>query len=195
MSKYVDHITTTPKHAKAKGGHWALDRAELDPLVMLEAMGKSATNRGNIRQNNSPLQMLHVLKDCLKSEEAIIRFDLLSMNERCVKLLRDVQEVCVTQSPLDFLLEEYGGDSNLISCFNHMLGGAVGNALGVDLKRHQASRFQEACLLVKKLVEGEGSIEYDLVKSRCFINGDGKKVIDSFETSVEDSILFRNRIA
>jgi hypothetical protein len=59
----------------------------------------------------------------------------------------------------------------------------------LSLQRHQPTRFQEACLFVKEVVEAAGDAEYGQAKSRCFTKGDGnKKVTDPFTTPIEDTL-------
>lgn len=133
--------------------------------------------------------MISIFKDCLKSEETVFRFDLLTLNERCVELLRNVQKLCVELSPLDYPLAEYGHDRDVNSCFLHLLAGVAG------MKREQPLRFNEVCLIVKETVKKFGAEEYKNATSRCFIKGDGSmKVTDAFYTPFEDNIPISERI-
>jgi hypothetical protein len=95
---------------------WQLTRARDDPLVMLEMVvikslekqqailsrASSGSNKRHCKvtpHKLAPLSMIKIFKDCFQEEEIIFRFDLLRLNERCVKLLRKIQKVCVTESP------------------------------------------------------------------------------------------------
>lgn len=131
--------------------------------------------------------MITFFKDYLKSEEIIFRFDLLSLNQRCLEMLRKFQAVCVEQSPLVYPTREYGGDRNIVYCFSQMLE-LLGRACYLPV------RFKESCLIVKETIGAGGSEEYMKAKSRCFIEGDGnRKVTDPFEAPFEDNLLFPDR--
>jgi hypothetical protein len=116
----------------------------------------------------------------------VFRVDILALDKRCVRLLRKVQAVCLEQSPVDYPVDEYAGDSKITSCFSHMIAGAAG------LDREQPWPFPKACLMMKKSVEPHGDEELEKAKSRCFIDEDGKReVLEHFETPVEDIIPYR----
>jgi hypothetical protein len=89
----------------------------------LETVQSSSTN-GNKdslkRPKVHPLRMLSIFRDRLKSEDDILRFDLLTLNERCIEIFRKAQAVCVEQSPLDYPRDEYDGDTKLNACISHM---------------------------------------------------------------------------
>jgi hypothetical protein len=187
------------QHAKPGTARWSLTRAADDPLVMLEkfverdlvasndaAAGITNDNRKPLatRPKVHPLKMISILKNSLKSEEEIFRFDLVTLNQRCVEMLRKAQAICVEQSPHDYPKNEYDGDDKLNACIGHMLAGVAG------VPRSQPTRFLEACLIVKDTVESDGSSESQQAKARCFAqkNG-GPMVIDKFETPFEDNIL------
>jgi hypothetical protein len=204
MSTYVDLMNEAPKaRARTNGRRWLPTRAATEPLVMLEmlvlkhlegnaeAAGKATaktSKNSSMRPKIHPLSMISIFKDCLKSEEEIFRFDLLALNQRCVELLLKIQTVCLEQSPLDYPQDEYGGDRLANSCFGHMMAGELG------LERQQPTRFHEACLLVKRVVEEMGDEEYRKSRSRRFIKGDGnKRVTDTFSTPVTDIILFSDK--
>jgi hypothetical protein len=203
MSKYVDLMNTSRKQARTGGARWASTRATNEPLAMLEMLvakyvesevdkaGRMSTNgkkKSSTHPTIHPLGMISIFKDYLKSEETIFRFDLLTLNQRCVELLRKVQAVCVEQSPLDYPVEEFASDHQFSNCFSHMMAGV----LGPD--HQQLIISQEACLIVKEVVKAEGDVEYGKAKSRCCIKGDGKKkVMDEFATPVEDTILLSDR--
>lgn len=46
--------------------------------------------------------ILATFKEFLQDEELILRFDLLSHNERCIELLRKVQRICIIDSLKDY---------------------------------------------------------------------------------------------
>ncbi|CZR61917.1 uncharacterized protein PAC_11814 [Phialocephala subalpina] len=207
MSTYVDLMNEAPnQNNQPRGGRngnvrWIRTRAATEPLVMIEMLvAKYLENEtpslvSGIQNKSSsthlrvpPLSMISIFKDYLKSEEKIFRFDLLALNQRCVELLRKIQKVCVEQSPLDYPADKYGGDRHANSCFSHMMAGELG------LERCQPTRFQEACLLVKDVIENVGDEEFEKSESRCFIKGDGTKVVtDSFSTPIEDVVMFYER--
>jgi hypothetical protein len=148
----------------------------------------TTTKNSSTRPKVHPLSMISIFKDHMKSEEEIFRFDLLTLNQRCVELLLKIQAICLEQSPLDYSLDEYGGDRLANSCFGHMIAGELG------LERQQPTRFREACLLVKGVIESTGDEEYRNSRARRFIKGDGnKKVTDTFSTPVADIVLFSDR--
>lgn len=190
MSTYVDLVHEFVKRGLYGGYGMGQTRAATEPLVMLEMLvakylETNAEPAGVVvstaQQKVHPLSMISIFKDCLKSEEAILRFDLLALNQRCVELLRKVQKFCVDLSPLDYPRDEYDGDGKLNDCFSHQLAGEVG------LKRYQPSRFHEACLTVKEMITEVGDEEYRKSKARSFITGDGrKKVTEPFHTPFED---------
>ncbi|TVY17417.1 hypothetical protein LARI1_G004222 [Lachnellula arida] len=184
MSTYVDLMSAAPR---SSGGPEAF---------YLETnsgtMGRVSTTKNKDASKHPkvhPLSMISLFKECLKSDETILRFDLLAMNQRCVELLRQTQKVCVDQSPFDYPPEEYAGDRHLNVCVSHMMAGVLG------LERQQPTRFREACVMVKDVIAGVGDVEYERSVSRCFIKGDGnKKVTDQFSTPVEDIVLFSERV-
>lgn len=107
----------------------------------VDQAGKAPTNERKhspTQPTVHPLTMLSIFKDCLKSEESIIRFDLFTLNQRCVKLLWKVQAVCVEQSPLDYPVEKYSGDRQLNGCVSHMMAGVLGlEVINLrDFKKH-----------------------------------------------------------
>jgi hypothetical protein len=198
MSRYADLGCSGFQFGYRGTQRGAPTRASEDPLVMLEMIvAKSFEDKRDTTTNPSnkvskfsnqpklaPLAMLSILKECFKSEEVIFRFDMFSINERCVNLLRQIQKVCVEQSPLDYPRDQYGDDRNVNFCFSHMVAGVLG------LKRHQPYRFTEACEMLEEVVDAESAVEFEKAKGRCFIEGDGtKKVTDDFKTP----ILFSER--
>jgi hypothetical protein len=204
MSTYIDLINEAPKaRVRPNGIRWLPTRAATEPLVMLEmlvskylesnaeAAGKVTTmpnKNSSMRPKVHPLSMISIFKDHLKSEEEIFRFDLLTLNQRCAELLLKIQTICLEQSPLDYPRDEYDGDRLANSCFSHMMAGELG------LERQQPTRFREACLLVKGVIEEVGDEEYRKSRARRFIKGDGnKKVTDSFSTPGADIVLFSER--
>jgi hypothetical protein len=119
MSKYVDILNFSPENAKPGTPRWLPTRAVEEPLVMLKMLIANYLER-NVHQSAAPsrntssshpkvhpLRMISIFKDCLKSEEMVFRFDILALDERCVRLLRKVQAVCLEQSPVDYPSDEY----------------------------------------------------------------------------------------
>ncbi|KAF8865621.1 hypothetical protein BDZ45DRAFT_736189 [Acephala macrosclerotiorum] len=178
MSTYVDLMNEAlnqNNRAQGRPGtpHWLPTRASCEPLVMVEMLvakylgskAKKPNKNSSTRPKVHPLNMTSIFKDYLKSKENILRFDLLVLNQRCVGLLLKVQKIFVEQSPLDYPAE-YAGDPNL----------------------------NKACVIIKEVIEKVGGEEYEKSRSRCFIKGDGTKVVtDSFSTPVEDVIMFSDR--
>jgi hypothetical protein len=174
-------------------------RAHGDPIVMMEMIAaadlkkkfeaNASANRTRMSLKEpkvTPLKMLSKVKECLKSEESMFRFDLFELNQRCVELLRRVQKICVEKSPLDY--HDYEIDQRLNWLFAHMLAGHAG------AKRAHPTRFIDTCLLVEELVDAEAGIEIEKAKGRCFTDGDvTKEVKDDFKTPFEDNILVSDR--
>ncbi|TVY36175.1 hypothetical protein LOCC1_G005951 [Lachnellula occidentalis] len=190
VSTYVDLMYEFVRKGKYGGFRSGGTRAATEPLVMLEMLvakylKTNAETAGVVvstaQRKVHPLSMITIFKDCLKSEEAMLRFDLLALNQRCVELLRKVQRYCVELSPLDYPRDEYDSDGSLNSCFIRLLAGESG------LECYQPTRFYEACLTVKEMIAEVGDEEYGKSQSRSFINEDGgKKVTDPFHTPTED---------
>ncbi|PMD30202.1 hypothetical protein L207DRAFT_592660 [Hyaloscypha variabilis F] len=103
MSTYFALMYVFNQHAKPGTARWSLTRAADDPLVMLEklverdlaasndaAAGITNDSRKPLatRPKVHPLKMISILKNSLKSEEEIFRFDLVTLNQRCVEMLR-----------------------------------------------------------------------------------------------------------
>ncbi|TVY84824.1 hypothetical protein LSUE1_G002099 [Lachnellula suecica] len=200
MSTYVDLMNKEPQSQWKTGGvRWVPTRAATEPLVMLEMLvakylDSNTSTTPALGSNTSthpkahPLSMLTVFKESLKSEEAVFRFDLLGLNQRCVELLLGVQRVCIVQSPLDYPWDEYSADREIGECVSHMLAGELG------LERKQPTRFFEASGMVRDVIRVFGNEEYQKSRSRCFIKGDGnKKVTDAFLTPYEDVVLLSER--
>jgi len=204
MSTYTELMNEAPKaRTRPNGIRWLHTRAATEPLVMLEmlvskclesnaegaaSVPSAPTKNPSVQPKVHPLAMISMFKDHLKSEEEIFRFDLLALNQRCVELLLKMQNICLKRSPLDYPLDEYGGDRWANSCFSHMMAGEMG------LERQQPTRFREACLLVKEVIEGMGDEEYRKSRARRFIKGDSnKKVTDTFSSPVADIVLFSDR--
>jgi hypothetical protein len=147
------------------------------------ATSKSRSN--NSQPKLAPIGMISILKGCFQDEEKIFRFDLLRLNERCVKLLRKISKVCVEQSHLDYppAPGKCAADRYVSGVVKHMLAGVAG------VERHQPTRFLEACLLLKEVVEAEGDEEWKQAENRCFHLGVRKQVTDEFETPPEDLLL------
>lgn len=203
MSTYADLQNDTNKHGKVGRARWVPTRAANEPLVMLEmlvakSVGGTSEGGGIMMANKNecsskagnihPLKMISIFKDRMKVEETMMRFDLLALNQSCIEMLRKIQSICVGQSPLDYPPKRCEGDSKMTGCISHMLAGVSG------VERSQPTRFQEACVIVKQVVESDGSTEYEKAKLRCFVQtGGGTMAIDKFETPLEDNILLSDR--
>jgi hypothetical protein len=72
----------------------------------------------------TPLQSLAMFKQALKDDDLPLRFNLMSLNWRCVQLLRCIQNIRVEQSPLDYP-KQWGGDYSLNGLILHMFAGVV----------------------------------------------------------------------
>ncbi|KAF2871918.1 hypothetical protein BDV95DRAFT_606486 [Massariosphaeria phaeospora] len=141
-------------------------RATNNPGVMLEALVKKYLDADDLgcfanplagkkkgRQILTPLQCLAVFKQAMKADEFALRFDLLTLNRRCVEFLRRVQRVCVLRSPLEYSPQDCDVDVALIPVA-HMLSGVAG------APRQQPTRFRETCQLLRKVIAEEGNAEY-----------------------------------
>jgi hypothetical protein len=203
MSRYAELGCSGWNAGKIGGPRYTPTRARGDPIVMLEMLTAKTleekldgtkispykARKLSKQAKLAPLAMLSTLKECFKAEELVFRFDFLTLNQRCVELLRRIQKVCLEQSPLDYPNVEYAGDQQVNNCFMHMVAGEFG------VERNQPTRFEEACLLLQEVVEAEGAAEFDRAKTRCFTESDdAKKVTDDFKTPDEDNILLSERI-
>jgi hypothetical protein len=97
--------------------------------------------------------MIAIFKDCLKTEEQISRFDLFALNQRYIQLLREIQNICLNQSPLDYPEEEWGSNRNLNEIISHMLAGELG------LEHYQPTKFTKASFMTQKLIKAKGDSE------------------------------------
>jgi hypothetical protein len=197
MSRYAELGCSGWNAGKIGAPRYTPTRARGDPIVMLEMLvAKTLEEKLDGTKISpykarklAPLAMLSILKECFKAEELVFRFDFLTLNQRCVELLRRIQKVCLEQSPLDYPNVKYAGDQQVNNCFMHMVAGEFG------LERNQPTRFEETCLLLQEVVEAEGAAEFDRAKTRCFTESDDtKKVTDDFKTPDEDNILLSERI-
>jgi hypothetical protein len=103
------------------------NRAADDPVVMMEVLINRLSNSKDLscpanphneKPNHkthvtTPLQSLRILKQALKEDDVPLRFNLTSLNWRCIQLLRRIQRICVDESPLDYPVDSYGGDRSL----------------------------------------------------------------------------------
>jgi hypothetical protein len=162
MSRYAkaSHTLDGPKLISEHANH--------EPIVMMETLisrflnSKDVTCPANPHNENlkakahfmTPLQSLKMFKHVLKEDDLPLRFDLMSLNWRCVELIHQIQKICVEQSPLDYPAEDFGTDNESIWVIMHMLDGETGTA------RHQPTRFSEACDLVRDTIAKVGNAEY-----------------------------------
>lgn len=178
-------------------------RAAQDPFVMMELLVNRLVNSEDtscpanpFNEKNSqkaqymtPLQTLGLYKQALKEDDLPLRFDLDSLNWRCTQLLRRIQKICVEQSPLDYTVEDCGGDRNINTFVTHMLIGVAGKP------RSQPTRFLEACALVREIIAEEGNIEYLTALARMgIVRGtavDPKDDPEDFEDPDENFVLPR----
>lgn len=195
MSKYMEVTVNRTPFRRSGQERWDTTRAATEPLVMLEMLvtrfledqAKKYKNRKSRTRDQTmhPLRMMSIFKDCLKSDEEKIRFDLVTLNQRCIELFRKIQILCVEQSPLDYPSDEFRGDLNLNRCIRKLMVGVDGG------ERQRPTRFPEASVKIKELIELEGASAIEQAKALCFVGGDGsKKVEDKFETPMEDDVPF-----
>jgi hypothetical protein len=111
----------------------------------------------------TPLQSLKVFKQALKEDDLSLRFDLMSMNWRCVQLLRRIQKICSEQSPRDYPARKWGGDYALNGFITHMFTGIAG------VERDEPTQFWEACVEVFHIIAREGNVEYLAAEARTGI--------------------------
>lgn len=160
MSKYCELCFTTAVKARRR----VPSRASEDPTVMLEMMVSTYLERESkavqgpakkaSRQTKlDPLRMLTVFKGCMTADEVMLRFDYLTLNQRCITLLRVLQKICIEKSPLNYPEEQWGGDRNMNELFNTMIAGEIG------LRHLQPTPFSEASLMDEKLTGSSGDAE------------------------------------
>lgn len=116
MAKYVDVMYDNAKRIGTGNTRCLPTRAAEEPPAMLEMLvskclknddtgfeGMSndrSAEKTSQGQQIHPLRMLSIFKHCLQSDQSILRFDLLTLNQQCVELLRKIQIVCLEQSPM-----------------------------------------------------------------------------------------------
>lgn len=100
MPTYIGLQNEESVKGKVRGARWTHTRAATEPLVMLEmhvgkVLGENTTitkscssAKRSMRPKLSLIQMIKIFKDHLKSKEEIFCFDIFSLYQRCVKLLR-----------------------------------------------------------------------------------------------------------
>lgn len=87
----------------------------------------------------------------------------MTLNQRCIELFRKIQILCVEQSPLDYPSDEFRGDLNLNRCIRKLMVGVDGG------ERQQPTRFPEASVKIKELIELEGASAIEQAKALCFV--------------------------
>ena len=147
-------------------------RATEDPLVMLEmlvakclgaAMGSAPKrHKASSQHRMPPLKTFSIFRDQLKSEEICLRFDLLTLDERCIRLPHPEQSSLLSRWPFTYLEEHFGVVYGLGICFLQML-------LNLD-EGGGFNGFYELCLKVKRTLTTEGDMEYKQALSRCFVH-------------------------
>jgi hypothetical protein len=192
ISRYVDACFRLVDGATMK-----YNRAADDPFVMMEVLVNRLSNSQDVscpanphneKPNHkwhvtTPLQSLKILKQVLKEDDLPLRFDLMSLNWRCIQLLRRIQRVCVEESSLDYPADKYGGDRNTRVVISKMLNGESG------VPHYEPTRFIEACATVFETIAKEGAIEYrQAVARRGILHGtaiDPKDDPEDFEDPAE----------
>lgn len=164
MSRYVQLYT------HLDGTKVKLSRAADEPGAMLEQIvqkildsEKKPGTEKRADRKLSPVESMKVFKNALKEDEFALRFDMMTLNHRCLELLRRIEYICVTRSPLEYPPHEYGHDKNLIDVCCHMLAGVAG------VPSMQSTRFREACQEISALIASEGNSEYLKAESRVGI--------------------------
>jgi hypothetical protein len=149
-------------------------RAAADSFVMMELLVNrllnskdtscpaNPNNEKGYQKNHfmTPLQSLKIFKQALKEDDLPLRFDLMSMNWRCVLLLRRIQKICIMKSPLDYPVDKWGGDHGLNGFICHMFAAVAG------VEHKQPIRFCEACIEVFDIIDREGNVEYMKANAR-----------------------------
>jgi hypothetical protein len=161
------------------GDHVFVTRALENPVVMMETMIDRLKNSENATASANPdrrttskkthfptsLQALQIFKQTLKEDDMPLRFDLLRLNLRCVKLLRNVQETLLEKSPMIYDSPKWAGDESIDGLIGHMLEYvARGGRTYLEV-----SRFREACTLVNQIISEEGNAEYLAAQARVGI--------------------------
>jgi len=199
MSRYVQ------AHDKLDAGAFRPTRAADDTFVMMELLVNRLITSKDIScpanpynekpikrtRDMTPVQSLTIFKQALKEDDFALRFDLMSLNWRCVKLLRCIQKICIEQSPLDYPPKEWSGDHSLNGFIQHMFAGVAG------VKREQPTRFAEACALVLDIIVKEGNAEYLQAEARMGIKRgtavDPTDDPEDFEDPVQNFVPPRHR--
>lgn len=84
----------------------------------------------------------------------------MSLDERCIQLLREVQSRLLTERPVRYPNGKFGGDCVLGICFLQLM---------FDLDVGEGGlRFYESSLIVE-VATSEGAIEYNRARSRCVV--------------------------
>lgn len=203
ISRYVSIGNKT----NGTGYKWDVTRAARDPFVMMEALvnringSKDVSrpadplneNTSEVQRSLTPLQSLEIFKRALKEDDLPLRFDLMNLNWRCLKLLRRIQKVCVKLSPHVYSAFK-SDDRYLKALVSHMLGCVLGS------EHEQPHRFHETCNLVHGLVTREGNVESLAAQARLGIVKGAAKIgedeSEDFEVPMTFfSTLFVDRIA
>jgi hypothetical protein len=153
---------------RIEGKKCMLSRAAEDPGVMLEMLVNKYLDTEDVNRSAdpynekktkehrimTPLQSFTVFKTALKADDFPLRFNMIDLNERCVELFRRIQRVCLERSPLDYPLDQYGADKDLVAVLGHMFIGIANSEIT------QFSRFRDACELLAEVINKDGNVEY-----------------------------------
>ncbi|KAF2119827.1 hypothetical protein BDV96DRAFT_595451 [Lophiotrema nucula] len=166
-------------------------RAQEDPLHMLEChvrhyIEERPSKQGSgVNSNMTALQSLQVLKDVLKDDEFILRFDLTAMNRKCIDLFRRIQSFCIAESPEYYVVEQVSGDRRIKVMLDKIL---IGEAMPY-MRDGSPSHFIEVCVQLAKLIHGEGNAELMKAEARHNVQrGDGPALAASELVDLEDPV-------
>ncbi|KAH7400805.1 hypothetical protein DE146DRAFT_735824 [Phaeosphaeria sp. MPI-PUGE-AT-0046c] len=178
---------------------WYTIRAASAPFVLMEALVNRFNNSKDISRpadplnemlsekqpSLTPLRSLEIFKLALKEDDLSLRFDLMSLNWRCLMLLRSIQNVCMYLSPHEYSPFK-ADDGHFVGLIAHMLACVLGS------KHEEPTRFQETCDMVHDIVAREGNVEYLAAQARVgIVKGAarvGEEDFEDFEDLDENSI-------
>lgn len=183
------------------GNSVSVTRALENPVIMMETMidrlknSKNDTTPANPNRKttskkthfSTPLQARQIFKQKLKEYDMPLRFDLLSLNTRCVKILRNVQKTLLEKSPMIYQPSKWADDESMESLVEQMLEYvAQGGRTYLEV-----SRFREACALVNQVISEEGNAEYLAAQARVgIVRGPRPPLKDSSEDLEDPAVNF-----
>lgn len=144
------------------------------------------------QRNLTPRQTLTIFTQAVREDDLALHFDLLTFNNRCLDLLRRIQNACLEAASV---YQCAAGD--------YHLGTAIGlllhfHAVATDANDEKVG-FKEACRLLQEDIEAEGSAQLSKARSRAGIvqKPDAHKYVapKSFEDlhMPEDYLSLRDR--